>query len=72
MFNDSVAESKTEPKRFYRSKERILGGVCGGLAKYFNVDPVLVRVGWVALTLLSMGLGLLLYLVLWLVAPEEK
>ena len=61
-----------QPKRFYRSREKVLGGVCGGLAKYFNVDPVLVRVGWVVLTVLSMGFGILLYLLLWLVAPEEK
>jgi len=55
--------------RLQRSRtERVIGGVCGGLAEYFNVDPVLVRVLLVVVTFLG-GAGLLLYLILWAVMP---
>lgn len=57
-------------KRLYRARhDRKLAGVCAGIADYFGWDPTLVRVGWIALTLLG-GSGLLLYLILWLVMPE--
>ncbi len=56
-------------RRLHRSRnEKIIGGVCGGLAEYFNVDPVLVRAIFVVITLMG-GAGLLLYLVLWAVTP---
>jgi phage shock protein C len=56
-------------KRLYRSpKERMIGGVCGGLAEYFTVDPTLVRLAAVAL-LLCFGTGVLAYLVAWVVVP---
>ncbi|MBI2669429.1 PspC domain-containing protein [Candidatus Woesearchaeota archaeon] len=62
----------TQIKRLYRSrKDRVLGGVCSGIAHYFNVDPVIVRLIWVIGTLLSMGLGLLAYLIAWIIIPEE-
>jgi phage shock protein C len=55
--------------RLQRSRnERIIGGVCGGLAEYFDVDPVLVRVILVVITLMG-GAGILLYLILWAVVP---
>lgn len=58
------------PRRLYRStKDRKVWGVCGGLAEYFNIDPVLVRVIFVVLTFFS-GAGILLYIVLAIVAPS--
>jgi phage shock protein PspC (stress-responsive transcriptional regulator) len=48
----------------------MLGGVCGGLAVYFNVDPTLVRVLWVVMTVFF-GVGILAYLILWVVMPLE-
>lgn len=59
-------------KKLYRSKkDRMLAGVCGGIAEYFGIDPVLVRIIAVIL-LLPGGLpGLLPYLILWVVVPEE-
>jgi phage shock protein C len=58
-------------RRLQRSRtEKMIGGVCGGLAAYFNVDPTLVRVLWVAITLIA-GVGILLYLILWVVMPLE-
>lgn len=60
-----------EKKRLYRSRsERILAGVCGGLADYLGLDPVLVRVLWIVVVL-SFGLGILAYVLLWLLTPEE-
>lgn len=58
-------------KRLYRSqRERILGGVAGGIAAYFDVDPTLVRLAWVLLAL-SGGVGILGYIIAWIIMPEE-
>ena len=51
-----------EMKRLHKSRtDRMIGGVCGGVAEYFGLDPTLVRVVWVLLTLLG-GSGILLYI----------
>ncbi len=64
-------ESRITGKRLYRSgREKILGGVCGGIAEYFNVDPTLVRLVWVLLSL-AWGFGILLYIILWAVMPRN-
>jgi phage shock protein PspC (stress-responsive transcriptional regulator) len=56
---------------WYRSRtDRMVSGVCGGLAEEFGLPPAVVRLGFVLLTLFSFGTGLLLYLVLWVVMPE--
>jgi phage shock protein C len=57
-------------QRFYRSSNRILGGVCAGLAEGFHVDALWVRIGFLFLVFLQ-GLGLFIYVVLWLVMPER-
>ncbi|NDJ53026.1 MAG: PspC domain-containing protein [Chloroflexi bacterium] len=60
----------TEPKKLYRSKtDRILGGVCGGLAAYFDIDPMVVRLAFVVLGLVGGG-SVLIYLIMWLIVPE--
>lgn len=60
-----------EAKRLYRSEDnRVLAGVCAGLADYFQVDPVLVRLIFVALGFIN-GLGLLIYFIMWLVVPDQ-
>ena len=57
--------------RLYRSgKEKILGGVCGGIAEYLKVDPVLIRLVWVALLFIG-GIGIPLYLIAWIVIPRN-
>ena len=65
--------TKTEVRKLYRSKkDKMLGGVCGGMAEYFNIDPVLIRVLWVTFTLISAGLGgILAYIICWLIIPEN-
>ena len=58
-------------KRFYlSSRDKKLGGVCGGLAEYFNIDPLLVRVAFLLL-FFGLGTGLLAYIVLWILAPKD-
>jgi len=60
-----------EPKRFYRSTtDRRIAGVAGGLAEYFNIDPLLVRLIFVILLLVGGG-GVLLYIILWIITPEN-
>jgi len=63
--------TKPPVKKLYRSRQqRMIAGVCGGLAEYFNVDVTVVRLLWVVITLFG-GAGLLAYLILWLVVPPE-
>jgi phage shock protein PspC (stress-responsive transcriptional regulator) len=58
--------------RLYRSrKDRLVGGVCGGLGAYFGIDPVIVRLVFVVLSIWG-GLGFLGYLILWIVIPPEE
>lgn len=60
-------------KKLLRSRNQMIGGVCAGLANYFNFDPTLVRVAYVLLSVLSAGFpGALVYIILWLVMPMEQ
>lgn len=59
-------------RRLYRSRtDLMIGGVCGGLGEYFAVDPTLVRLFFVLLTLAG-GSGVLLYLLLWIIIPPRS
>jgi len=58
-------------KRLQRSRtEKMLAGVCGGLGEYFDIDPTIIRVLWVVVTLMG-GAGIVAYLILWVVVPLE-
>ena len=60
-----------ESKRLYRSRnQRMIAGICGGLAEYFNIDPTIVRLG--ATILLFAGVGVLPYLIAWIIIPDEE
>jgi len=60
-----------QTKRLYRSgKDRMLGGVCGGIAEYLNADPTVIRLVW-ALFTLAFGSGLLAYIIAWLIIPRN-
>jgi phage shock protein C len=60
------------PKLLRRSRhDRMIAGVCGGLGRYLGVDPVLLRVAFVVLTIAG-GSGILIYAVAWIAIPEEK
>ncbi|MCL2315930.1 MAG: PspC domain-containing protein [Actinomycetia bacterium] len=59
-------------KKLERSDtNKMLAGVCGGAAEYFNLDPTIVRVIWVVLVPLTSGIAALVYAILWLVLPER-
>ena len=58
-------------KKLYRSSNRIMAGVCGGIAEYFDIDPTLIRVAYVVLSLFSAAVpGLLLYIILLILIPN--
>jgi phage shock protein C len=64
-------EPSSGSKRLYRIQDgRLVAGVCVGLAAYFGIDPTLVRLAFVVLTVFG-GFGILLYLGAWLVIPDE-
>jgi phage shock protein PspC (stress-responsive transcriptional regulator) len=59
-------------KRLYRSKdERMIWGICGGIGKYFGIDPTIVRIIWV-LSLFFGGFGILAYIILRFIIPLES
>lgn len=66
-----IYKADMEKKRFYRSYDRMLGGVCGGIAEYFDIDPTLVRLAYVVLTFGTAFSGIIVYLLLWLIMPER-
>ncbi|SDM09357.1 PspC domain-containing protein [Halarsenatibacter silvermanii] len=64
-------DSKKDRTRFYRSRRhKVLGGVCGGLADYFDIDPILIRLLFILL-LLAEGMGFLVYIIAWIIIPLE-
>lgn len=79
MFPDGTREvtgdsgvMNTDTIKLRRSRnDRMVAGVCGGLARMFNMDAAIVRILLVAATLLGFGTGAVLYVIAWLVVPEE-
>lgn len=58
-------------KKLYRSSNRIMAGVCGGIAEYLDVDPTLIRVAYVMLSMFTVAFpGLLLYIILMILMPN--
>lgn len=65
-------ETTSQPKRLYRSKDRILGGVLAGFSEYIYADKTIVRLVYALVTLLSAGFpGLLIYIIAWIIIPEK-
>jgi phage shock protein C len=59
-------------KKLYRSeRNRMIAGVCGGIGEYLDVNPTVIRVIWIIATVLSIGAGILAYLIAWVVIPRE-
>lgn len=59
-------------KKLYRSADnKMIEGVCGGIAEYFNIDPTLVRLAFVLLALAG-GPGVILYIILWIIMPKAE
>jgi len=62
----------SKPKRLYRDPDnRVLGGVCGGIGQYFKIDPLIVRILFLVV-FFGFGIGLLIYIILWIVVPEAR
>lgn len=63
---------KKNIKRLYRAEpeDSIIGGVAAGIANYFNVDPVLIRLLWV-LAVFGFGFGILAYIIAWIIMPRK-
>lgn len=60
-------------KKLFRSSNRVLAGVCGGIAAYFDVDPTVIRVVYAILSLFSVAFpGLLLYIILMILIPDSN
>ena len=59
----------SQKKLYKSSKNKMLGGVCGGIGEYFNIDPTLVRLGFVGLCILAGG-GFLAYIVALIIIPD--
>ena len=60
-----------ETKRLYKSStNRVLCGVCGGIGEYFHIDPTIIRLIWVVLTIGGFGSGLLAYIIAAIIIPE--
>ena len=60
-----------EKKRLTRSNNKMIGGVCAGLAEYLDLDPTIERIVWVLMVFFA-GFGGLLYVILWLVMPKQQ
>jgi phage shock protein PspC (stress-responsive transcriptional regulator) len=59
-------------KKLFRSRsDKWLGGVCGGLARYFETDPLLIRLLWIVVTIFSMGVGIIAYILFWIFVKKE-
>jgi phage shock protein PspC (stress-responsive transcriptional regulator) len=62
---------QVNPRRLYRSRDRQLAGVAGGMAEYLDIDPTIVRILWILAAILSVGFVILAYIVLAVVMPEN-
>ncbi len=58
-------------KKLFRSQNRVFAGVCGGIAEYFDLDPTLIRVGFVLLSIFG-GSGLLAYIIAAIIIPNAE
>ena len=68
---DRTDKATPRPRRLKRSRDdRMLGGVCGGIARHFDIDPVIVRIATVALVC-AVGVGAVTYLAAWILMPLD-
>ncbi|SDO86685.1 PspC domain-containing protein [Lentzea jiangxiensis] len=73
MTNNVLNEASYQVKKLRRSRsDKMLAGVCGGVAKMIGVDAAILRIVLVAATLLGFGTGAVLYVAAWILMPEEE
>ncbi len=71
--DDSIVSETKRKRRLYRDPEhRVLGGVCGGMGAYFNMDPVILRIIFAILFFATTGAALLAYIILWIAVPKAS
>jgi len=64
--------NKLKGKKLLRSKKnRMIAGVCGGIGEYLGIDPTVIRLLWVLFTLISLGAGIIAYIIAWIIIPEN-
>ncbi len=66
---DFNQNNNNEPRKLYKSRNRMLCGVCGGIGEYFNLDPTVVRLLWIIFSVLG-GSGILAYIIAAIIIPE--
>jgi phage shock protein PspC (stress-responsive transcriptional regulator) len=67
-----ASKKEPEPQRLFRSEtDKVIAGVAGGLGEYFKIDPTIIRILFILLTIFG-GSGLIIYIVLWLVMPPKS
>lgn len=73
MAKKKKSVKKEKMRRLYRASKResIIGGVCAGIANYFEIDPTIVRLLWILLTLVSFGVGIIAYILFWIIMPRK-
>lgn len=72
MAQSKHAKKRSSKKRLTKSKDKMLAGVCGGIAEYTNTDSTLIRLAWVFITLLTGVLvGIIVYVIAALIMPES-
>ena len=59
-------------KKLRRSNDKMIAGVCAGLAHYFDLDPTVIRIVYVLLSIFTAFAGVFVYLILWLIMPKEQ
>lgn len=69
--NESQSSGSKRRRMFRDPDDKVLGGVCGGLGNYFDIDPLWIRMAW-AISFFAFGFGFLFYLLLWIIIPEAK
>ena len=62
---------KQAKNKLYRGQDAKIGGVCSGLAEYFDMDPTIMRILWVVGTFVMGGTGIIFYLICWLIIPQK-
>jgi phage shock protein PspC (stress-responsive transcriptional regulator) len=72
VFADDVHEERRRPKKMYRdSEDKFLGGVSSGMAYYFNIDVIWIRIIWL-IAAFGFGFGFVVYIILWILLPEAR
>ncbi|MCR4435667.1 MAG: PspC domain-containing protein [Clostridiales bacterium] len=60
-------------KKLYRSRaNKVIAGVCGGMGEYFSIDPIIIRIAWVIISLAMAGTGIIIYIAAAIIMPERQ